>query len=1669
MAINPELLIDPKDSEADKFNTFNPPSKDDIRVGYISTDRGYVSGLSVCEANEYAKNDPGTQFIFHTRDGIKYLNVNGVNALTADDLIPSNIGGTDSCGGGSGVQMSAPCGKAEVIFSGGGGIGAKANAVIGKDGGVIAVHMVAGGFGYKTPPHVEIKDPCNIGVGVVARAYLKDVEDTLITYGDKDDFEEYSLCDKNPVGYGSVYDSDGKNTGPWDPRVYTNDKPSQFDQLVKQYQKDVQAVANPWFTTRKQSPNQVASNNKTTKVKYDVTHDGWKDKERVVDDEVLGTKPTFMNTYAISPVPPSNVPGSDNAGVPFTFEWEEEFPYDGEYVFRGQCDNTGSLSLDNDPLMDLAGFKNTPASMKKTITQGLHTIRLDLKNTEQYEKFLDQVARQPSDNKDKVKTETTTTTSSVEAKFLKSGDSKTEFILDVTGKGSAEINFWLFSKDSKTNGLAAEAIKIESDSGEVVLSRMDGKKVIKYANVEKAGTFTGGKKYKVKAEGADSRAGKPRVFDGMIELLDRHKDDTNIRLTMKKIKQKTTTTTTKTVIPPKPTSSTKTDAQTKAVFSTVSHIKKADRKLWRTNVYNRGGFLNEYGVCPFDTKKTIDGNPYAGVHDIVWQNINFPVDGNYDIQVAVDDDVKLEFDGPTKDVIDKQGFQDTRSDGKTGRGFTKGTGPSKYVRYFKKGNYKIKAALKQIPGGDFSFELKKPGPKEAKVTFDIAVGGHYGNQMTIKELGIDVHKAYGGQGVTQSFTKDVEIGKEYEVEFTSIRKRGRQRSTDFRGDAIQLSNNGRKINLEDRLGRKKSTDYKDLITSVNQGQFYDIQGNKAKFRLGKKSSGINPMALGVKITTSFTEKERISKLSWNQNPMGVALTIDSPAPPKPVMPTPIQEGRCPSNPMWSTRFKENKVKKTTLWHPVRFDGWSPFLNKYAMSPVPPLNTPDTDSGGDLFINEWDVEVMHDGWYKLKAEVDDIGKIYVDDDLKVDLSRDAGKIRDEILFPLKNGMSTVKVEVQNPDVSAVRCIDQKIFSTTDWQVKPPKREKEFKDVNFHVKSGTMFASSFSMKDLDISESKPFTPVSQGQRGQINRTYKKSVEVGRVYDVKITSDNDQKGYPIKITGLKAPGDIRKASSTRLEFDDNSANGFDVNASFTIDRVSSGLTAKFSGNGKNLEVSGKKGTVTLTYAWNDRPSISGKSLESIKIGDKTWTQSNDRRGSETFTVSINPIKGIKLRNKGDNIVEMEDHTDNDWTDITCKASIGKFYSMQPNGTCKFIVPPLKGKDAVLADENNANVSLLKGGVSYEGPRLANYGTYSRKTGVRTKDHFISPYVTNSTTPTEEIQGKTWNMKWSGVNFPESGKYKIKVEADDKAIVKVDGKQVGVAEVFQGEKSYEFDATKGNKTVEIVLTNKRIPGTGFKENPVVVYAFIEKKICRNTGVGKPWTGNPIGIAAILIPPPCPRKVKGSGVVDRVEIDDPGGGFDPNPTPDGPDTYPVVPGITTTRPIDPGINYNCATDEPVIEPSYGAELSLCDCGPFGKINKICVDTPGIGVTSWPRIRVKSPTGVNAEFVPGITIIPAELGTPEDMLLQVTDLVGVKQTGYYDGKPYYGSVFYEDGIKYAGWYQTPGAKVQVYDTMQESIDAQVTTPPSAILRSGSDTNSNNPQLRVPGTPENYES
>ena len=84
-----------------EFNLFGNANKGDIRVAYISTERGLVDNVTVCEANDYAKLNPGTQFIFRTREFTKYMNINGVNKLT-----PSNLSPEKDC---EGIQMTKEC------------------------------------------------------------------------------------------------------------------------------------------------------------------------------------------------------------------------------------------------------------------------------------------------------------------------------------------------------------------------------------------------------------------------------------------------------------------------------------------------------------------------------------------------------------------------------------------------------------------------------------------------------------------------------------------------------------------------------------------------------------------------------------------------------------------------------------------------------------------------------------------------------------------------------------------------------------------------------------------------------------------------------------------------------------------------------------------------------------------------------------------------------------------------------------------------------------------------------------------------------------------------------------------------------------------------------------------------------------------------------------------------------------------------------------------------------------------------------------------------------------------------------------------------------------------------------------------------------------------------
>jgi hypothetical protein len=182
--------------------------------------------------------------------------------------------------------------------------------------------------------------------------------------------------------------------------------------------------------------------------------------------------------------------------------------------------------------------------------------------------------------------------------------------------------------------------------------------------------------------------------------------------------------------------------------------------------------------------------------------------------------------------------------------------------------------------------------------------------------------------------------------------------------------------------------------------------------------------------------------------------------------------------------------------------------------------------------------------------------------------------------------------------------------------------------------------------------------------------------------------------------------------------------------------------------------------------------------------------------------------------------------------------------------------------------------------------------------------------------------------------------------------------------------------------------------------------------------------------------------------------------------TYPVALALAEVVVVDPGINFDPEVDEITITPDNGASLEFTT-DIFGRVESVNVITPGFGFTEFPTITISGESGgVNAEFRPVFEIIRDPIVVDESKLIQVTDLVGLKQTGYINGRPYYGSVFFKDNVKFAGFYETVGDLVQIYDTLKESIDAQVTTPPSAIQRQGTDVTSNDPRLNIPGTPQN---
>jgi hypothetical protein len=1281
------------------FKLSGPPTKDDIKVAYIDPKLGLVEGVSICQANEYALKEPGTTFIF--RDGkqtLQYLNINEVN--TIDPIILTT---TDECGG---ISEKVECGPPTIQIFGGGGIGAAGNPIVGNDGSILAVDIVRGGNGYQYPPLVAARDACNNGSGATFVSVIGEVVETTETFENEADFEEYEICEPTDVGYGQNWGPNGEDLGPWDPKTYTEPGEDPIRKEVGEFEELVRNLArSPYWSTRKNKPTKVTSSDtKIIPSEYNVTFPAWNE---------------FMNSYAISPVSPSNVRGSDFAGRLFTYEWSEDFPVDGEYIFRGLCDNQAQLYFDNLKIADLASFADAVIPIQKTITKGLHNIRVDLLNVPITETVTRQSPTPPSES-----------TIDVNFTFFGNGGAGYTHNYKITELG---IDIFKPSKTGLNQNIIAKA-----ESGKVY-------EIEFYNNGSPGGTIT-------------------QKTDSFIEYEDgggKNPDDATINIDKGKflnVRGNKCSFVVGEPIPPAPPSppSPNSPIQVKKVFNTLDYISKANRTLWRTNVNGRGGFINEFGICPFDTSVTLTDNPYAGTHTIVWNNINFPVDGSYRIRMGVDDSVTL-FIGDERIRYE---------------GFIAGTNtpnPEYNVnKFFKAGNYTVRAELEQIPGGVFGFS--------------------------------DARNA-------------------------------------------------------------------------------------------------NPMVLAIDIEVTTVTETIISAKSWNENPMGLALTIDAPEPPIPQEPILEQEGRCPNNPIWTTRFpsiagygyndasgsaevlnnrynvpdvfgaandipsyksqgftdadirnyletvykfipgktigggmqqllndptwgqptpgvplktiynletntaspisSNFRSSNSSGWFPVRHPAWADFFNRYAISPIRPLDTPGTDGGGIVFRNYWDIDIPYDGFYQFAVQRDNTARFYVDGTLAFDIKSSGDELwkdkRNKPKFQkvfITKGRHVISVELENEATEAYDQVNQKIFRTKDWQ--------------------------------------------------------------------------------------------------------------------------------------------------------------------------------------------------------------------------------------------------------------NGSTSASGVTYEGPPLFAYK--DNRWGEFMNNHSVSPLLPPLNADNPEINGvKTY--LWKGVNFPESGQYDITFQADNDASLIINGIKVLSSQGYANNpQTFKVNVTQGKYNVVVECNN--IPDTTsiFNNNPTGFALVVRKNVSvLREGSGKSWDENPIGVGAILIPPPCPRKISGKGVVTDIIPTSPGNGYLPpvSPLPPPPSTVSVTPSDV------PGAAAG-APGAGVGAPGAGVGPPDADVGVSPTIITV---VPPSG----------APTGINARFIPQFEVVRDPIVVNPQQLLQVTDLVGLKQTGYVNGRPYYGSVYYDRGIRYAGFYETVGEPVRVYDTLRESITAQVTTSPSAILRQGTDIRSNDPLLNIPGT------
>jgi hypothetical protein len=949
-----------------------------------------------------------------------------------------------------------------------------------------------------------------------------------------------------------------------------------------------------------------------------------------------------------------------------------------------------------------------------------------------------------------------------------------------------------------------------------------------------------------------------------------------------------------------------------------------------------GEFMNKYAVSPVKPSDTRGTDEAGKIFNIEWE-LNFPISGEYIFRGVCDNICKVYIDDSL--VGDLRGFNDN---------------PTPIQKTIQEGNHIIKAEL-----------LNAPITENVTTTTTTTTTETTKLKPKFVQQGTSVYFQVDGEGSGKiSFNMDVDdnpfiagiAAREVVIPSDSgnVRLKRDPLKQNERDSGNGNFTGGKKYGPIQIIGAGPGA-RGPIVNKPGVLGIRDADGDDLNIKITFDKGSVSSKST----SSTSVVSEVVSPKSWNENPMGVSMIIDAPNPPVPQEQVPPQTGRCPPNPIWTTRFPGSNQK----WYPVRFQAWGSFMNRYAISPVLPLNTPGSDISGTTFSNSWQVDLPYAGFYGVKGTRDNNGRILIDGKEVSSLDGFTNNAPRVSKVYLTKGRHTITVEILNNPIETQSVIDTKVFSTQDWRSpasQTPPTEKSKLKPKF-VQQGTSV----------------YLQVEGNGSGEINF----------IMDV----DDNPFFAGIAAREVVIPSDGGRVRLTR-----------DPSKHHTSDRGSGNFSA------------GKK------YG----------PIQIIGAGP----------GARGPIVNNSRVLGIR---------------DADGDDLNIKVNIGNI------------------KEADLPTPNtstNASQSITKNGVSYSGPEL--FGYIDNRWSNYMNEFSVSPKVFGSISSPENPVVGSYTLTWKNVDFPYGGLYKFNFQADNNATLKIGGREILKTSDFVGQRvQYTFNITPGKYDVEIQLENTKSSITKrleddyiFSKNPMGVALFISKDVVFSDSSKTSWSQNPVGVSAILIPPPCAKKIGGKGVVNRVIVNDPGNGYLP-PLEQG-TGYPVTLVLDQVIVEDPGINYRCGEDQIQITPNNGAQLSY-DCDSFGKIKSVKVLNPGYGFNVYPEITIPSETGVNAAFRPVFRVVrdPIELENRQDVLIQVTDLVGLKQTGYVNGRAYYGAIYYDEGIPYAGYYKTAGTQVRVYATLQESITAQVTTQPSAIQRSGTDIQSNDPRLNIPGTPQ----